>query len=114
MISTMLLLSTGEHGLEEDVIAEIEEIGETDIQVLVTPNAPSILGTIETTQKISFMNGKVKTCVLDLIQFPDIAEQYRVLGIPKTIINETQHYTGPFNMKEGLDIIKKKISDAEE
>ncbi|MGA1848055.1 MAG: hypothetical protein ACMUHB_01820 [Thermoplasmatota archaeon] len=113
LISTILLLSTGDHGLDDENISLIKELDETDIQVLVTPNAPSILGTIETTQKISYINSKVKTCVLDLIQFPDIAEQYRVLGIPKTIINETQHYTGPFNMKEGLDIIKKNISDAE-
>jgi alkyl hydroperoxide reductase subunit AhpF len=113
LISTILLISTAEHGLDEETIKEIEVLEDTDIQVLVTPNAPSILDTIETTQRISFVNSKVKTCVLDLIQFPDIAEQYRVLGIPKTIINETQHYTGPFNMKEGLDIIKNKISDAE-
>ncbi|MBN1539575.1 MAG: hypothetical protein JW939_05475 [Candidatus Thermoplasmatota archaeon] len=114
MISIMHLLSTGDHGLDEEMVAEIGEIQETDIQVLVTPNAPSILETIETTQRISFINSNVKTCVLDLIQFPDIAEQYRVLGIPKTIINETQHYTGPFNVKEGLDILKNKISDAVE
>ena len=113
-ISTLLILSNGEHGLKEAEIEDAKTLDETDIQVLVTPNAPSINSTIDITHKLSFLNDKVKACVIELIQFPDIAEQYRVLGIPKTIINETQHYTGQFTMKEGLEIIHKKISDAED
>lgn len=113
-ITTLVMFSNGEHGLEEEALEEAKTLGETDMQVLVTPNAPSINGTIDITHALSYLNGKVKACVIDLIQFPDIAEQYRVLGIPKTIINETQHYTGQFTLEEGLEILKKRISDAEE
>ncbi|MGA1819671.1 MAG: hypothetical protein ACMUHU_01540 [Thermoplasmatota archaeon] len=113
-ISTMVMLSTGGPGLEEAEVDEAKTLEDTDIQVLVTPNAPSINSTIDITHRLCFVNEKVKACVIELIQFPDIAEQYRVLGIPKTIINETQHYTGQFTLKEGLEIIQKKISDAED
>ena len=113
-ISTLIMLSTGEHGLSEDETGTAASLEDTDIQVLVTPNAPSINNTIDISQRLSYVNERVKACVIELIQFPDIAEQYRVLGIPKTIINETQHYTGQFTLKEGLEIIQNKISDAEE
>ncbi len=113
-ISTLVMFSTGSHEVEDETVKEIEGLKETDIQVLVTPNAPAIMDTMDVAQKVAYLSKNVKTCILDLIQFPDIAEQYRVLGIPKTIVNETQHYTGPYTMKEGLDILIKNISDAEE
>ena len=113
LVSTIHMFSTGEHGLEGDLLDQIKELDEIDIQVLVTPNAPSINGTIDVTHMLAFISGKVKASVLELIQFPDIAEQYKVLGIPKTIMNESQHYTGQFSLEEGLKIIQKKISDAE-
>lgn len=113
LISTIHMFSTGEHGLEDDLLEQAEALEDTDIQVLVTPNAPSINGTIDVTHMLAYVSEKVKASVLELIQFPDIAEQYRVLGIPKTIMNESQHYTGPFSLTEGLEIIQKKISDAE-
>ena len=113
LISTIHMFSTGEHGLEGELLDQIKAMEESDIQVLVTPNAPSINGTIDVTHMLAFISENVRASVLELIQFPDIAEQYRVLGIPKTIINESQHYTGQFTLEEGLEIIQKKISDAE-
>jgi alkyl hydroperoxide reductase subunit AhpF len=113
LISTIHMFSIGDHGLDGDLLDQIKALEETDIQVLVTPNAPSINATIDVTQMMAFISDKIKASVLELIQFPDIAEQYRVLGIPKTIMNESQHYTGPFTLEEGLEIIQKNISDAE-
>lgn len=113
LISTIHMFSTGEHGLEGDLLDQVKKLDETDIQVLVTPNAPSINITIDVSHMLAFVSKKIKASVLELIQFPDIAEQYRVLGIPKTIINESQHYTGQFTLEEGIEIIQKKISDAE-
>ncbi|MGA1866568.1 MAG: hypothetical protein ACMUFK_03770 [Thermoplasmatota archaeon] len=113
-VTALTMLSSGDHSLEEEKLEEARALDQTDIQVLVTPNAPAINGTIDITQMLAYVNENVKACVIDLVQFPDIAEQYRVLGIPKTIINETQHYTGPFTLGECLEILKKKISDAEE
>jgi alkyl hydroperoxide reductase subunit AhpF len=113
LVSSILMISTGEHGLEDDFLKQAEEFEDTDVQILVTPNAPSINATIDVINMLAYANPKIKSSILELIQFPDIAEQYRVLGIPKTIINETQHYTGQFTLKEGIEIIQKKISDAE-
>jgi len=113
LISTIKMFSTGEYEVDEGLLEESNKLEESDIQILVTPNAPSINSTIDVTNTLAYMNGGIKSSIIELIQFPDIAEQYRVLGIPKTIINETQHYTGQFSLKEGVEIIKKKISDAE-
>ncbi len=113
LVKVISMISTGEHGIEDDILEMAKKIGDTDVQTLITPNAPSINSTIDALNTLAYLNPKVKSSILELIQFPDIAEQYRVLGIPKTIINETQHYTGQFSLKECLEIIQKKISDAE-
>lgn len=112
-IRTIMLVSRMDSGIDEGLKEGIDKLKETDLQVLVTPNAPNIQDTILSTVHMAFHNEKVKASIIDLIQFPDIAEQYKVLGIPKTVINEGQRYTGPFDLKDGLDIIEKEISDAE-
>jgi alkyl hydroperoxide reductase subunit AhpF len=113
LISTIKMFSTGDYEVDEELLEKTKTLEESDIQVLVTPNAPSINSTIDVTNTLAYLNEGIRSSIIELIQFPDMAEQYRVLGIPKTIINETQHYTGQFTIKEGIEIIIKKISDAE-
>ena len=62
-ISTLIMLSKGEHSLEEAEVDEIKALEDTDIQVLVTPNAPSINTTIDITHSLSFVNEKVSESV---------------------------------------------------
>ncbi|MEA3558866.1 MAG: hypothetical protein U9R75_06380 [Candidatus Thermoplasmatota archaeon] len=112
-LRTILLVSGKGKEMDEEIQKKIQDLEDTDLQILVTPNAPNIQETLLTALELSYRSDKVKTSVIDLIQFPDIAEQYMVLGIPKTIINESQRYTGPYDMNDGLEILIKSISDAE-
>ncbi len=112
-IKTLLLVSGKASGIEEEYMEKLKELKKTDLQVLVTPNAPNIQETVMTAITLAYHSDSVTTSIIDLIQFPDIAEQYEVLGIPKTVINEKQRYTGPFNLTDGIEIITKDISDAE-
>ncbi|MFW3147001.1 MAG: thioredoxin family protein [Thermoplasmatota archaeon] len=112
-LKTIIMLSRKETGVGEEDLKTIVEAGEKDLQLLLTPNAPNTQTTIETSLKLAYISEGISVSVIDLIQFPEMAEQYHVLGIPKTIINEEQRYTGPFDLKDGLDILTKNISDAE-
>jgi glutaredoxin-like protein len=100
--------------LDEDTIAKIKELGKVELQVLVTPSTPKCAETIKAAQSFALASSDVRTSVIELIEFPEIAERYEVLGLPKTIVNEELKFTGTYDAGELLEIIRNRISDVEE
>ena len=42
-------------------------------------------------QMMAMENDHVKADVVEVQEFPQIAQKYRVMGVPKTVINETTY-----------------------
>jgi alkyl hydroperoxide reductase subunit AhpF len=112
-IDTIVLFSTGDVGLDEEELEGMGKLEENRLRILCTPNVPDIDRYLNMTIRMSYVNEKVECAIIDLIQFPDIAERYRVLDMPKTISNEELRFTGVYDLKETMEILNKKIGDAE-
>ncbi len=39
-------------------------------------------------------NPRIKADVVEVQEFPSLAQRYRVMGVPKTVINETVQFLG--------------------
>ena len=39
-------------------------------------------------------NPRIRADVVEVQEFPSMAQRYRVMGVPKTVINETVHFLG--------------------
>ncbi len=39
-------------------------------------------------------NPHISASVVEVEEFPELAQRYRVMGVPKTVINETAEFTG--------------------
>ena len=39
----------------------------------------------------------IKADVIETSEFPDLAQKYSVIGVPKIVINETVEFVGAFN-----------------
>jgi hypothetical protein len=39
----------------------------------------------------------IKADVIETSEFPDLAQKYNVIGVPKIVINETVEFVGAFN-----------------
>ena len=112
-MTDLALLSSGKHGLEAPITERLTALGDDHLKVLVTPSAPNIEQTIEATHLYAYVSGRMKAEVIDLVQFPEIAEKYHVIDIPKTISREELRYSGSFTFEEGLQILEKRIGDTE-
>lgn len=113
LIDTIEMFSTGDSGLEEEVREKIDSLEENKLQVLCTPSVPDLERYLDNILRLSFVNEKVECAFVDLIQFPEVAEKYRVLDMPKTISNEDLKFTGVYDLEEIIEILSKKIGDAE-
>ena len=113
-VESIVLFSNREHGYEGDPLERIDKLEENELKVLCTPSVPGLDRYIDMLIKISHISKKVKCAVVDLIQFPQLAEEYHVLDMPKTVSNTDLKFTGVYDFEETIEILEKRISDAEE
>lgn len=113
LIETIVMLSKGESDLEEEVASKVTSLEDSRIMVLGTPSVPGLDDYLKIMTSMAFISPKIECSMIDLIQFPDMAEKYRVLDMPKTISNEELKFTGIYSIEETLEILEKKIGDAE-
>ncbi len=59
-----------------------------DINVFVTPTCPHCPAAAVLATRMAAASGNVVASVLEANEFPELADKYRVQGVPRTIINE--------------------------
>ena len=113
LISLILLVSTGETGMEDEVIERISRMEPNSLQVFVTPATPRCNDTIDIANRIAYVNSGITSSVIDVTDFPEIAQQFHVIGLPMTVGSDDLKFTGVYDLGEVLQILEEKISDTE-
>jgi glutaredoxin-like protein len=64
------------------------------VQVFVTPTCPYCPMVASLAHQAAVENANVTADVIEISEFPDLAAQYRVRGVPKIVMNETVELVG--------------------
>lgn len=101
--STLLtaIIDAGRQGtkLSPATIAFIEALGEElRIMVFVTPTCPHCPGAGVLAHRMAAASPMIRASVIEAQEFPDLAGAHRVMGVPRTVVNERYHAEG--NMSE--------------
>jgi glutaredoxin-like protein len=64
------------------------------VQVFVTPTCPYCPKVASLAHQAAVENAKVTADVIEISEFPDLAAQYHVRGVPKVVMNETVELVG--------------------
>lgn len=113
LISLILLASTGETGMDDEVIERISGMEPNSLQVFVTPATPRCNDTIDIANRIAYVNRAITSSIIDVTDFPEVAQQFHVIGLPMTVGNEDLKFTGVYDLGDVLQILEEKISDTE-
>ena len=83
--------------LQEATIEKISQISESvHMQVFVTPTCPYCPQQVRLVHKMAIINPHITGDMVEAMEFPELAEKYTVMGVPKTIINEEFHLEGAY------------------
>jgi glutaredoxin-like protein len=95
LLETIRTVSTGEHGLGDENVERIKGI-DTDVhlQVFVTPTCPYCPRAVITAHRFALISPKVKSDMIEVVEFPHLGNKYGVMGVPRTVINEDQYIEG--------------------
>lgn len=64
------------------------------IQVFVTPTCPYCPRVAGLAHRLAIENGHITADVVEISEFPDLAAEYKVQGVPKVVINDSVEFVG--------------------
>jgi len=95
LVSTIVDVSRGESGLSErskEALKGIERAGH--IEVLVTPTCPNCPSAVRLAHKAAIESDMIWSDMIEATEFPQIAQKYALMTVPKVVVNEKHEATG--------------------
>ena len=95
LMETIINISRGKTDLSEKVKKKLEEMSvPIHIKVFVTLTCPYCPIVASIANKFAVENDSIRVDVVDVSEFPHLAQKYGVMGVPKTVINERVEFVG--------------------
>ena len=107
LLEDIIHVSRGETNLKENVKEEIRKIDKSvHIQVFVTPTCPYCPSMVHLAHQMAMENENIRADMVEAVEFPHLAQKYRVMGVPKTVINDVREIVGAVPEEKFLEEIK--------
>ncbi|MEM3373439.1 MAG: thioredoxin family protein [Candidatus Anstonellales archaeon] len=111
LLEDIKMVGTGQVDLSEDIIERVKAIDQdVHLQVYVTPTCPYCPRAVIAAHKFAYLNPKIKSDMVEATEFPHLARKYNVMGVPRTIINETDFIEGAVPEDMLLDKIYENLN----
>jgi glutaredoxin-like protein len=98
LIEAIINVSKGTTDLSEKTKIVLKDVNSpVHIQVFTTLTCPHCPAAAAIAHKLAIECDQIKADVIDSSEFPDLAQKYNVIGVPKIVINEKIEFMGAFN-----------------
>ena len=97
VVETLIRISSGNSGLDEDTIKSLREElrGKAYIEVIVTPTCPYCPYAALLANMFAYVSGgKIISDIVEALENPDIADEYGVTAVPAVIVNGNMEFVG--------------------
>ncbi|MEA3559714.1 MAG: thioredoxin family protein [Candidatus Thermoplasmatota archaeon] len=111
LLDAVLTVSSGEDGISEEgreFLNGLEK--DVHVQVFVTPSCPYCPRAVILGHHIALVSDRVISDMVEASEFPEMAQKYNVMGVPRTVINEEHHQEGAAPEKMIIQLIKNAVS----
>ena len=104
-------VAAGQVELMPETLAFLEELEEPlHLQVFITPTCPYCPRAVMLAHHLAIASDKVTADMVEAIEFPHLAQKYSVMGVPRSVINETVHQEGAAPEPMLLERLKEAVS----
>ncbi|HPM76605.1 MAG TPA: thioredoxin family protein [bacterium] len=98
-------------GLPAEIVAALQKIDKpVRLQVMVSPTCPYCPRAVRTAHKFAMINDNIVGDMVEISEFPFLAQKYDVQGVPKTIINEKWDVVGAAPEQQFLAKIQEALA----
>lgn len=94
-LSAMKIAAAGEAELSKESLEILAPVSvPVHMQVFVTPTCPYCPQAVVLAHKMAVASPMVRADMVSAQEFPHLAMKYQVMGVPRTVINESTHIDG--------------------
>ncbi|MFW6096958.1 MAG: protein disulfide oxidoreductase [Chloroflexota bacterium] len=105
LVQNVTMIGSGEHGLSPSTQEWLADLSEPlHMQVFVTPTCPYCPRAVVLAHQMAMASDLVTADMVEATEFPELSMKYQVMGVPRTVINETVFQEGA--APEGLILSK--------
>ena len=95
LLDSIKTVSAGEVALLPETTAFLKDLKKPlHIQVFVTPTCPYCSQAVMLAHHLAIASDMVTADMVEAIEFPHLVQKYSVMGVPRSVINETVHQEG--------------------
>lgn len=111
IIEDIVYASKGTPDLPKEVLLKLREINEkVHIQVFVTPTCPYCPIAAKAAHMYAIANLNITSDVVEVSEFPELAEKYNIFAVPKIVINDKVEVEGAIPHEFFIEKILEAIS----
>ena len=118
LIEDIRMVSSGESGLApatRETVAKVQD--PVHIQVFSTPTCPYCPQAVLLAHRLAMESELIHADMVEAYEFPQLATRYQVMGVPRTVINDTIQIEGampePMLMREFAKLLNGKDGTSE-
>ena len=113
LIHDVMMVSEGDPQLSQEMINWLADLKTpVDLQVFVTPTCPYCPQAVLLAHKLAMASDMVQADMVEATEFPHLSNKYQVMGVPRTVINETVFQEGAAPEMMLLDKLKEAVAVA--
>ena len=95
LVEDVMMIGSGESGLNVTTKEWAAALSDpVHLQVFVTPTCPYCPQAVLLAHQLAMESEWVTADMVEATEFPDLSMKYQVMGVPRTVINETVHMEG--------------------
>ncbi len=108
-------VAAGKPGLSEKGLKALTELTEpVHVQVFVTPTCPHCPPAVMLAHQMAIASPMVRADMVEATEFPQLAMKHQVMGVPRTVINETVYVEGAAPEPMVLEKLQEALGEARE
>ncbi|MEM3897734.1 MAG: thioredoxin family protein [Nitrososphaerota archaeon] len=95
LIDDIIQVSRGSSSLPASLREKIRQVDRPiHIQVFVTPTCPYCPIAVKTAHQMAIENANITSDMIEILEFPHLAQRYQVMAVPKIVINDRVSFEG--------------------
>jgi len=111
LVADIVMVSIRESGLNEATKQYIRELeSPLHMQVFVTPTCPYCPQAVRLAHMMAMESDKVVGDMVEATEFPHLSQKYQVMGVPRTVINESTFVEGAVPEMMLVDKVKEALA----
>ncbi|MGD2144249.1 MAG: thioredoxin family protein [Anaerolineae bacterium] len=95
LLEAIQMVAAGRSELDQRTLESLSELSEpVHMQVFVTPTCPYCPQAVVLAHQMAMASPMVRADMVEAQEFPHLAMKHQVMGVPRTVINESVHIEG--------------------